>query len=89
MRSLLTQSFIAQGQSPARAAHEAAQQAQAGRGDGSIPHFVRLDFAHATRDVLLVMAGVMVVAAAVALVGLKAGVQQPSEAADAAEVAPT
>ncbi|MGH9079777.1 MAG: MFS transporter [Acidimicrobiales bacterium] len=91
MRSLLTQSFIAQGQPPARAAGEAARaaQTQVGTGSNAIPHFVRLDFAHATRDVLLVMACVMAIAAVVALVGLRAGVQELTEEVGAAEVATT
>ncbi len=60
MRSRITESLVAQGESPARAASQAARQAQsqAGRGSGGVvPHFVRLDFAYATRAVLLVMAG--------------------------------
>ena len=39
----------------------------------SIPHFIRLDFAHATQTVLYIMAAVMAVAAVVAFVGLRAG----------------
>ena len=42
----------------------------------SIPHFFRLDFAYATRSVLMGMAGIMAVAAVVAIVGLKRGVQE-------------
>jgi EmrB/QacA subfamily drug resistance transporter len=42
----------------------------------AIPHFVRLDFAYATRTVFYVMAGVMAVASIVALVGLRDGVQE-------------
>ena len=41
-----------------------------------IPHFFRLDFAYATRSVLMAMAGIMAVAAIVAVVGLKRGVQE-------------
>ncbi len=41
-----------------------------------IPHFFRLDFAYATRSVLMAMAGIMTVAAIVAIVGLKRGVQE-------------
>jgi hypothetical protein len=40
-----------------------------------IPHFLRLDFAFATRSALLAMAGVMDAAAVVALIGLRAKVQ--------------
>jgi EmrB/QacA subfamily drug resistance transporter len=88
MRSRVTQSLIAQGEPPARAAGEAARLSQAGegsRGAGSIPHFIRLDFAYATRTVLLIMAGVMAAAAVAALVGLRAGVQTEAspEAAEA------
>jgi hypothetical protein len=43
---------------------------------GSIPHFVRVDFARATQTVLYVMAAVMAVAAIVALLGLRYGVQE-------------
>jgi hypothetical protein len=43
---------------------------------------VRLDFAYATRDVLHVMALIMIVAAVVALVGLQPGVQQDISGAD-------
>ncbi len=38
--------------------------------------FIRLDFAYATRSVLMAMAGIMAVAAVVAIVGLKRGVQE-------------
>jgi hypothetical protein len=42
----------------------------------AIPHFVRLDFAEATRSVFYVMAAVMAAAAIVALRGLRAGRQE-------------
>ena len=45
----------------------------------SIPHFVRLDFAYATRSVFYGMAGIMVAAAIVAIVGLRAGLQEAPE----------
>ena len=49
----------------------------------SIPHFVRLDFAYATRSVLDAMAAIMAAAAIVAVVGLRPGVQEePVAAAD-------
>jgi len=78
MRSRLTTSLVLQGQSPGRAAVEASHlaQGQGGGHNGVIPHFVRLDFAYATRTVLLVMAGVMAAAAVAALFGLRAGVQE-------------
>ena len=52
-------------------------QSQSGSGSlASIPHFVKLDFAYATRSVLYVMAAIMAVAAIVALLGLRHGVQE-------------
>jgi hypothetical protein len=42
----------------------------------SIPHFVSLDFAHATQAVLYVMCGIMAFAGVVALIGLQRGRQQ-------------
>ena len=41
---------------------------------------MRLDFAYATRTVLYVMAGIMLAAAVVAFMGLRAGVQEESVA---------
>jgi fucose permease len=78
MRSRLTTSLVHQGQSPGQAAVEASHvaQGQGGGYNGAIPHFVRLDFAYATRTVLLVMAGVMAAATVAALFGLRAGVQE-------------
>ena len=50
---------------------------QGGSGSvGRIPHFVKLDFAYATRSVLYVMAGIMAVAAVVAFLGLQRGLQE-------------
>jgi EmrB/QacA subfamily drug resistance transporter len=85
MRSRITASLISQGTSPGQASIEAARVAQgqrSGTGGGAIPHFVRLDFAYATRTVLLVMAGVMAAAAVVALFGLRAGVQEETNVAE-------
>jgi hypothetical protein len=53
-----------------------------------VTHAARLDFAYATRTVLFIMAGIMLVAAVVALVGLEPGRQEeptdhPAEPADA------
>ena len=62
-------------------------QAQGGNGSAqSIPHFIRLDFAYATRSVLIGMAVAMAAAAVVGLIGLRRGLQQDPEAmaADAA-----
>jgi EmrB/QacA subfamily drug resistance transporter len=82
LRSRLTTSLIAQGVPSAQAHEQAARITQAHSGTGgSIPRFVRLDFAYATRSVLYVMAGIMVVATVVALVGLRAGVQEEAETA--------
>ncbi len=89
LRSRVATSLIAQGLSSARAHAEASSLSQSRAGGGSIasiPHFVRLDFAYATRSVLYVMAAIMAVAAIVALVGLRAGVQR--EAADAPQADP-
>jgi MFS family permease len=60
LRSRLTSSLVAKGTPAAQAS--------------AIPRFVRLDFAYATRSVLLVMAGVMAAATVVALFGLRPGV---------------
>ncbi len=65
--------------------HAAAEAAQIGqargsdRGTAAIPHFIRVDFAHASETVFYVMVGVMACAAVVALVGLPQGVQQESD----------
>jgi EmrB/QacA subfamily drug resistance transporter len=78
LRSRVTSSLIAQGVSPARASAEASKLAQAentGASTATIPHFIRLDFAYATRTVLYVMAGIMAAAAVVAFLGLEPGVQ--------------
>jgi EmrB/QacA subfamily drug resistance transporter len=98
LRSRLTASLIAR-HLPARvaAAHAAAiSQSQSGGSAASIPRFIRLDFADATRSVFLVMAAIMAAGALVSVVGLRAGAQQESQpvsddqpaAADAA-LAPT
>jgi EmrB/QacA subfamily drug resistance transporter len=79
MRSQVTTSLIAKGMSSAQAAKEALSISQSQGGSGStssIPGFIRLDFAEATRTVLYAMAGVMAAAAIVALLGLRRGVQE-------------
>jgi EmrB/QacA subfamily drug resistance transporter len=84
LRSRLVSSFAAQGLSPAHARAQAAQISQSRSGAGTtsaIPHFIRLDFAYASRTVFYIMAGIMAAAAVVALIGLEPGVQQ--ERADA------
>jgi EmrB/QacA subfamily drug resistance transporter len=79
LRTRITTSLIARGVPSGRAHSQASSIAQSRGGGGgiaSIPHFVRLDFAYATRSVLYVMAAIMAAAAIVALAGLRAGVQQ-------------
>jgi len=79
VRSHLASSLVAQGVPSGRAAAEAASLSQSHAGSGSvasIPHFFRVDFAQSIQTVLYVMAGIMAVAAIVALTGLRRGVQQ-------------
>ena len=83
MRTHVTSSLIAQGVPPAKAASQASRVAEAQGSSGSvrsIPHFIRLDFAYATRSVLIGMGVVMAVAAVVGLVGLQQGLQADPEA---------
>jgi EmrB/QacA subfamily drug resistance transporter len=92
-RSELTASFRHLGVPDAAARAASATQGQQG-GTGStvssIPHFVSVDFAHATSVVLYVMCGVMAFAGLVALVGLERGRQEdPSFEAAAAPQAAT
>jgi EmrB/QacA subfamily drug resistance transporter len=81
MHSRLTTSLVAQGLPRARASSEASTLSQQGSraGTGAIPHFVRLDFAHATSSVFHAMAVIMAVATVIAFVGLRRGVQAESE----------
>jgi MFS family permease len=84
LHSRLYTSFLAKGLPSARAHAEASSfsnSQSAGGSIASIPHFVRLDFAYATRSVLYVMAAIMAAAAIVALVGLQRGVQEEVEPA--------
>jgi MFS family permease len=89
-RSHITSSLVAQGVPAQAAAKQAAATAQLQGGSGgvsSIPQFIRGDFASATQEVLYGMGVVMAVAAVVAFIGLKRGVQQaaaPDPAADGA-----
>ena len=77
MRSRVTASLMSLGVPSAKAHSEASRISQSHSGNVSaIPHFVRLDFAYATRSVLYVMAAIMAVAAITAFVGLRAGVQE-------------
>jgi predicted MFS family arabinose efflux permease len=95
MRSHLTTSLEARGLTPAAASSEAARLAQSRSGSSTtaIPHFFRLDFAYATRSVLYGMAIVMAVAAVVAILGLRRGLQEElvseEETTVVADAAPT
>ncbi len=84
-RSRITSSLVARGLPQGVASAQAAKIAQLQGGSGNvaaIPAFIRADFAGATRDVIYVMAGIMAVAALVALRGLTRGRQdEPADAA--------
>ena len=89
MRSHVTASLVSQGVPAGTAAKDATTISQAQGGNGSvqsIPHFVRLDFAYATRSVLIGMAVAMAAAAVVGLIGLRPGRQQDPEGADVADL---
>jgi EmrB/QacA subfamily drug resistance transporter len=78
-RAHVVSSLLAKGVPSARAHAVASSLSQSQSGSGSIasiPHFVRLDFADATRSVFYVMAAIMAVGAIVALLGLRHGVQE-------------
>ncbi|HEX4434150.1 MAG TPA: MFS transporter [Acidimicrobiales bacterium] len=76
-RSHLTTSLQKMGDPHAASTANGITQNQQGSGSvKSIPHFVSLDFAHATATVLYVMCGIMALAAVVALFGLKRGRQE-------------
>jgi EmrB/QacA subfamily drug resistance transporter len=86
LRSRVTTSLISQGVPSAHAhavASTLAQSHDTGSTGGQLPHYVRIDFAYATRSVLYVMAAIMVAAAVVAFVGLRAGVQTEAASAGA------
>ncbi len=83
-RSAITSSLTARGVPGPAASAQAAKIAQLQGGNGNvaaIPQFIRAAFAGATHDVLYTMAGIMAVAALVALLGLRRGVQQDTAAA--------
>ncbi len=83
-RSKITSSLTGRGLPGPAASAQAAKIAQLQGGNGNvaaIPAFIRADFASATRDVLYGMAIIMAVAAVVALLGLRRGVQQDTAAA--------
>jgi hypothetical protein len=76
-RSHLTTTLRKMGDPNAVAEANRITQAQQGSGSvKSIPHFVSLDFAHATEAVLYVMCGIMAFAGLVALLGLTRGRQE-------------
>src|SRR5271154_6738350 len=82
-RSHLTTSLQKMGDPQAVSEANRITQSQQGSGSvHSIPHFVSLDFAHATATVLYVMCGIMACAAVVALVGLKRGRQEAAPVED-------
>ncbi len=81
MKSHLTTSLVGLGEPHDKAVSQAASISQSRSGDvKAIPHFVRLDFAHATQSVFHAMAGIMAAAAVVAFVGLRRGVQTDANA---------
>jgi hypothetical protein len=85
MRAHVVTSLISSGVPSARAHAEATHISQSHGGSGgiaSIPHFIRLDFAYATRSVLYVMAAIMAAAAIAAFLGLRAGVQEEEVGVD-------
>jgi EmrB/QacA subfamily drug resistance transporter len=81
LRSHVTASLVKAGVPSARAAAEASNIAQfqsgssTGRSVANIPHFIRVDFAEASRTVFFIMAGVMAVGAVVGFLGLETGRQ--------------
>jgi EmrB/QacA subfamily drug resistance transporter len=88
LRSRVTSSLVSQGATRAHAKAEAANIGLvqgSGGSTASIPRFIRLDFAYASRTVFFVMCGIMAVAAVVALVGLQPGLQEETTEAKTAE----
>ena len=83
-RPQVTSSLAARGVPSRQAAAQAARivQSQGGRPTvAAIPRFVRLDFAHASQTVFLVMAGITAADALITFTGLRQGRQQgPGEA---------
>jgi hypothetical protein len=89
-RSQLTTSLRGQGDPHAAAdASRLSQAHQAGGSVVSIPHYVSLDFAHATETVLYVMCVIMAVAGAIALFGLQRGRQEVTSLEDVTASAST
>jgi MFS family permease len=76
LKSHVVASLLARGVPHSLAVKQAAAISQSQGGNvATIPHFIRLDFADATRTIFYIMAGIMVVAAIVARRGLEPGVQ--------------
>jgi EmrB/QacA subfamily drug resistance transporter len=88
-RSHLTASLKGMGDPHAAADAARVTQSHGGTSVASIPHYVSLDFAYATQRVLYVICGIMAVAGAVALIGLRHGRQELPTDADAVEVGAT
>jgi EmrB/QacA subfamily drug resistance transporter len=79
-RSRAVTSLLAKGLPAKAAAIEATRISQFQGGSlSAIPRFVQVDFAYSIRAVFYVMAGVMAVAAIVAKIGLRPGVQEEPE----------
>ncbi len=70
-------------------ANQIAQSQGGSRSVTSIPHYVSVDFAHATQTVLYVMCGIMAAAGLVALLGLQRGRQEVAPVDPDAVPAPT
>jgi EmrB/QacA subfamily drug resistance transporter len=90
VRNHVTESLVAQGAPASQATQAAAQIAQ---GSGStvtrtIPAFIRLDYAYATRSVFITLGAVMTAAAIVALFGLRHGAQTETPTSARAGAAP-
>jgi EmrB/QacA subfamily drug resistance transporter len=81
-QSAVTSSLTGKGLPRPAASAEAAKIAQRHGNPAAIPAFIRADFAAATRDVFYAMAVIMAVAAVVALLGLRRGVQKDAKTAE-------
>jgi EmrB/QacA subfamily drug resistance transporter len=81
LKSHVTSSLVGQGVPHAAAVAAAARISQSQGSSGPIPAFIRLDYAYATRSVLLAMGTVMAVAGVVAILGLQRGLQAQDETA--------
>ncbi len=89
-RSRLTTSLMAQHVPHAASVAATFSQSQGGQSVGSIPHYVAVDFSHATQSVLYVMCGIMGFAGLVALFALERGLQATTpEQGTVPEVSPT